>query len=82
MTKTGRPEPKIAEPVKQRAVAPGHPQSGGAFVVWGEGGIGPLMRRVRHEHQDQSFDDPVTRADLAHLLDRYADWPSQAKTAA
>ena len=45
------------------------------FDLWGEGGIGPLMRRVRREHQDRRLDDPVTRADLAHLLDRFTDWP-------
>jgi hypothetical protein len=33
------------------------------------------MRRVRREHQDRRLDDPVTRADLAHLLDRFTDWP-------
>lgn len=75
MTKSNGIGPKSAEPVKQPAVAPGHPQSGGAFAVWGEGGIGPLMRRVRHEHQDHPIADPVTKADLAHLLDRFAGWP-------
>ncbi len=61
------------------AVALVHPQSEGTFTVWGEGGIGLLMQRVRREHHDHPLADPVTQADLAHLLDRFAGWPLPAE---
>ena len=79
MTKSIEIGNRINEPVKQVAVALVHPQSEGTFTVWGEGGIGLLMQRVRREHQDHPFADPVTQADLAHLLDRFAGWPLPAE---
>ena len=79
MTKSSKYGNGITNPVKQVAVALAHPQSEGAFTVWGEGGIGLLMQRVRREHQDHPFADPVTQADLAHLLDRFAGWPLPAE---
>ena len=99
MTKTSKIGNGLTEPVKQVAVALVHPLSEGTFTVWGEGGIGPLMRRVQRELQeralqceqlelqeqglrpeqpelkDRPFNDFVTRAELAHLLDCYGDWP-------
>lgn len=75
----------------QAAVAPGRPHSAGAFAVWGKGGIGPLKRRlqrelqekplphVRPELRDRPFDDFVTGAELAHLLNRFAGWPLPAE---
>ncbi len=75
MTKSNGFKPKSAEPLKQPAVAPGHPESEGAFAVWGKGGIGPLMRRVRCEHQNRPVADPVTKVDLAQLIDHFASWP-------
>lgn len=86
MAKFNKDEIRIFKPVKRASVASRHPESGGAFAVWGTGGVGPLMRRVQRELEqalrrdrpklkDKPFNHFVTRPELAHLLDCYGDWP-------
>ena len=86
MAKFNKDEIRIFKPVRKASVASRHPETGGVFAVWGTGGVGPLMRRVQRELEqalrrdrpklkDKPFNHFVTRAELAHLLDCYGDWP-------
>ena len=57
-------------------VWPGGRQRRSAFVLWGPGGIGPLLSRLRREYQgDNDLGNPLTGDELAGLLDHFKDEP-------
>lgn len=50
-----------------------------AHEIWGPGGPGPLVRRLSDEHNlGRSAPIPLTREELATLVELYEDEPSQA----
>jgi hypothetical protein len=57
-------------------VWPGGRQRRSAFVLWGPGGIGPLLSRLRREYRgDNDLGNPLTGDELAGLLDHFKDEP-------